>query len=100
MKKMTFYWLVLALFPLSAFAGGNGSGGGNEIESMYKGRTLSTFKMLAGYPAAAQAELKFNLDEVSASLEVPGGFSPLCAPEELADKIHAEGKMARVYAET
>ena len=100
----TSFWLRItvafsAILPSSvAFAGG-AEGGGTWIESGFKTKILSTLEQLQEFTEPAKAQLKFDPDEVAATLEAQGRLYVLCAKPEIAAQIHAKGKLAYVFKE-
>lgn len=78
--------------------GGSGTGGGHEIETNFKTKTLALANELLDYDKAALAVLTFKPIEIVANLSLPGRFQANCATGEALKILVDNQKMAYVGA--
>lgn len=89
----------LLSLPLAYAAGVGAGGGGHIIESGFKTKVLGIADECVDMADSARALLKFDPDELKATLNADNRFKPLCANIETGtlDRIRKSGKMAQVF---
>lgn len=79
--------------------GGVNGGGGNEIEALFKARSIELVDHILSFDQENIALLKFDIYELFATLHETGGLFVLCATGKDLESIRSENKMARVFNE-
>lgn len=101
LASMTVFSLSMTVFGggLAKAEGGATSGGGHQIEALFKARVLAIADELTHLSKNARANLKFDVNALVGVIAMPGAFKPICATGKTLRRVQAESKMARVFSE-